>query len=362
MKATLLLATSAVLALNLQSAAAVVKFTTENQLPSLYTGAMYNNFVSSQNGTIIGAAGINIPWRYFAAPGGSVNTIVLVNGHTESFIKFRELIYDFNQNGFNVFTWDHRGQGFSNPRLGCQPDTISDVDQFQNYVNDMQALISVVTATSPKNLFLWGHSMGGGIGAMYLEQFPNTFRAALLTAPMLQINTDPYSNLVAFGLAGTIGLLQGPCALLPGQTATPAYVWSDEAFVAYNTTSSRVRFNLNMQSYANFPETQIAGIDARWMTESMSANAKTVQNAKKAKTPILLYQAGMDAYVEPEGQNTFCQGSQGFLGISALAVQPAPNCNLVKWPTSRHEIFNEVDSIRGPAFTQGIEFFLANAK
>ena len=36
-------------------------------------------------------------------------------------------------------------------------------------------------------LFLFGHSMGGCVSALFLEKYPDTFKAAVLTSPMLKM-------------------------------------------------------------------------------------------------------------------------------------------------------------------------------
>src|SRR4051812_44355355 len=43
--------------------------------------------------------------------------IVISTGRTESFIKYKELIWDLWQLGYSVFIHDHRGQGLSSRLL-----------------------------------------------------------------------------------------------------------------------------------------------------------------------------------------------------------------------------------------------------
>ncbi len=56
-----------------------------------------------------------------------------------------------------------------------------------------------------------------------------------------------------------------------------------------------------------------------------------------------MFQAGLDTYVKPEGQNTFCAA--------------APNCTMIKVPNSKHEIYNEVVAIRLDYWNKAEEFF-----
>ncbi|KAI8589158.1 Alpha/Beta hydrolase protein [Geranomyces variabilis] len=338
-------------------APAPIYATSEGDLTAAWNGPMYQNFISSKNGTVNGVprpdgGAMPIPWRFFGsttAP-GTKNTIVMVNGHGESFIKARELIYDFNKNGFNVLTFDHRGQGFAG-RVECTPSYLSDVDSWDNYRADMNTLLEAgkKDVIAGHNLLLWAHSMGGGIAAGYLEQYPTTFKAAVLSAPMLEINTAPYPGIAAFPIAEIVELF-GKCNLAPGQTAAPGA----PNFSTNTAESSQTRYDITRAEFEKFPETKIGGTTARWIAEAMQGIALHVVKASKVTTPTLLFQAGKDTYVKPNGQNIFCNGIK-VLGITI--TKPAANCKLVTVPNSEHEIWLEVDSIRQPYMNQVVSFF-----
>ncbi|KAJ3147678.1 hypothetical protein HDU86_007926 [Geranomyces michiganensis] len=344
---------------SLVSAAAVpapIYATAETGLLAAWNGPMAQNFVSSKNGTVNGVprpdgGAMPIPWRFFPSTtvAGSKNTIVLVNGHSETFTKYRELIWDFNQNGFNVLTWDHRGQGFAG-RIECTPNYLSDVDEFQNYRADMQTVISETkkTVTAGHNLMLWAHSMGGGVAAGFMEQYPSTFSAAVLSAPMLEINTAPYPGIAAFPIAEIVELF-GKCNLAPGQTAAP----TTPDFTTSTAQSSKLRYDLTRGEYLKFPETQLGGTTARWIEEAMSGIAGYVVKASAVKTPVQLHTAGKDTYVKPGGQNVFCNGIK-VLGVTI--AKPAASCKQITWAESQHEVWAEVDSIRKPYMDSVITF------
>ncbi|KAJ3176540.1 hypothetical protein HDU87_005234 [Geranomyces variabilis] len=338
-------------------APAPVYTTTEANLPAAWNGPMYQNFINSINGTVNGVprpdgGALPIPWRFFGsttAP-GTKNTVVVVNGHGESLIKYRELVYDFNQNGLNVLTFDHRGQGFAG-RVECTPSYLGDVDHWGFYSQDMQSVIQAAQADviAGHNLLLWAHSMGGGIAAGYLEQYPTTFAAAVLSSPMLEINTAPYPGIAAFPIAEIVELF-GKCNLAPGQTAAPAA----PDFSTNTAESSQTRYDITRAEFEKFPQAKIGGTTARWIAEAMAGIAGHVVKASSVKTPTQLHQMGKDTYVKPEGQNVFCNGIK-VLGITI--AKPAASCKLLTWPTSEHEIWLEVDSIRQPYMNSVVSFF-----
>ncbi|KAJ3021825.1 hypothetical protein HKX48_007708 [Thoreauomyces humboldtii] len=333
-----------------------VFITTETQLPALWNGALYTNFVSSINGTVAGVhrpdgGALTIPWVFHKSlTGTSKNTVVIVNGHGETYVKYRELIYDLNQNGFNTLSFDHRGQGLAG-HIECLPTTYSDVDAFANYLTDMQTVITTTqkTVLSGQNLLLFSHSMGGGIAGGYLEKFPSVFKAAVMSAPMLEINTGNYPGIVALPIAEIVELF-GKCNLAPGQSATV----SGYDLASNIATTSTERYSLSRSIYYQSPQLMQAGTTARWVQESMTAIAGFVLNAKQATIPVQMHQAGLDQYVEPTGQNVWCSGLK-VLGV--LINKPATRCNMMQWPTSMHEIWNEADAIRTP-YLQSVVGFL----
>ena len=49
-----------------------------------------------------------------------------------------------------------------------------------------------------ESVFLFAHSMGGGIGALFLEKYQEYFEKAVLSSPMMEINTGNYSENMAY--------------------------------------------------------------------------------------------------------------------------------------------------------------------
>ncbi|KAI8909302.1 Alpha/Beta hydrolase protein [Powellomyces hirtus] len=337
-----------------------VFITAEKDLTALWNGPMYQQYISSTNGTTLGmpradGGAVNLPWRYYPSLAKETkNTIILTNGRAETVGKFREFIYDLSQNGFNVLTWDHRGQGLA-PRLGCQPTTLSDVEDFnEGYVGDMQKIITDNKKSgliAGHNLLFWGHSMGGGIGVGHMQKFPGTFAAAVLSAPMLEINTDPYPGIVALPIADIIEAFGGPCAAAPGQNPVPGPVQDPNLG---GVTTSAIRFTLSRQIYTQFPNAQLGGSTARWVSEAISAIQAYVLKAKYTTTPIQLHQAALDTLVNDNGQNVFCKGLK-VLGVTV--IKPAPKCQLIRHEAAKHEIWAEVDSIRTPYMNTIIAYF-----
>lgn len=63
----------------------------------------------------------NVPLHYaYAIPANAKATIVILNGRTESVLKYQEMYFELTRQGYAVFSYDHRGQGLSG-RLNEDP-------------------------------------------------------------------------------------------------------------------------------------------------------------------------------------------------------------------------------------------------
>ncbi len=127
----------------------------------------------------------NVKLRYALWPRlGNKNkgTICLVQGRTEYIEKYFETIYDFQQRGFAVATFDWRGQGGSdrliaNPKLGH-------VEDFNDYVADLVSFhADILLPDCPPPFYLVGHSMGGLASLFAATRDRLMFERVFLSAP-----------------------------------------------------------------------------------------------------------------------------------------------------------------------------------
>lgn len=117
-------------------------------------------------------------------------TVIISHGFTETAEKYEECIFYFLRMGLDTFCIEHCGHGRSY-RL---TDDLSLVhtDSYERYVQDLLFLAEYVekgAQTSP--LILYGHSMGGGIGAAAAAKRPDLFSRLILSSPMIQPETRP---------------------------------------------------------------------------------------------------------------------------------------------------------------------------
>ncbi|MBY0554954.1 alpha/beta fold hydrolase [bacterium] len=282
-------------------------------------------------------SGVNqVPINYYfhkqANPDG---VIVFSPGQSESSLKYAELLYDLRDLNYDVYIIDHRGQGESGRLL---PDPIkSHVDKFSHYVDDLSYLINeIVKPQGYRRSFLMAHSMGGAIASGYLARHPKTMTAAILSSPMIEINTGYINNWGAGFFAGALGKVGLSTEYAPTQKPYDP----QSSFKDNTVTSSPERYQIRKDLYNQHTELRIGGTTVNWLKESIEYTTKLRETKDVYQIPTVILQAGRDQFVWLRGQNKICGKS------------PA-KCRIINvgFEKSQHEILMEVDEIRDKALS-----------
>jgi lysophospholipase len=270
--------------------------------------------------------------------------IVISSGRTESFIKYKELIYDLYLQGYSVFIADHRGQGLSDRVLADEKKRqMGHVRDFKDYVSDLKQFhADFVCPTGHRKHLLLGHSMGGCIASLYLETHNQDFDAAVLCSPMdeLALGFFPDLSRAIIDIDELIGRSE--------EYAPNKHGYDEgETFSNKCLTHSEVRWNLMRREYRDNPAAKLGGPSVLCVKLAQGAAKAARHNATDVKVPVLLLQAGDDTIVQPAGQLEFRdrlnQTHPGF-------------CRLERIDGARHEIFMESDLYRQPALELTLDF------
>lgn len=266
--------------------------------------------------------------------------IVIVPGFTENTLKYRELIYNFYQAGYSVYIFDPRSQGKSD-RLVADREIVW-IARWEDYVTDLKTFIHTIVPHDEKPVLIFSHSMGGAVVADALTSEPDLARAAVINAPIVGLNTGKYPLAIAKSLAYGAVLLGKGKSYSTGQAPYDGDVWT----IDVASTSSVPRHERYKRDIEVADEQQ-GGSSFNWVKQVFIMNDKMAKESvvSKVTTPILMGQAGHDGFALPGAQAKYCS--------------MAKNCMLRSQPSSRHEIFNEVDAIRNP-WIQEILAFYAN--
>lgn len=296
----------------------------------------YANFVepyyeAGTFGEFSGTDGLRLNYAAFEQE-EETGALVVLHGKSESYIKYAEVVYDIRGLGLTCYLMDARGFGFSERILEDDPQKVY-VERFDDYVADLKIFIDTVVKARPHSrIFLLSHSLGGCIAARYLEKYPGDIDAAVLSSPMLAIDTGSFPPAVAYLVAAmATGMGMGTEYAL-GQGPRDAEPWFFEA----TTTHSLARWaKWEEELIPDNPEIRSGGATYGWVKRSLEAGAHARLQAARVTTPVLLLQAGQDTIVEPAGQDRFCDAAQ--------------DCTRVYMTGSRHEILMETDAIRDVA-------------
>lgn len=268
---------------------------------------------------------------------GIKKAVVISHGFTEYTEKYNELIYYFIKEGYNVYMSEYRGQGRSG-RLGI--DTMQvEVESYYYYLEDLKTFIDQVVPSDTASLYLYGHSMGGAVGALFLEKYPDYFDKAILSSPMLSIN---FGDIPDFAAKLFLNFSFGK-KLKKYAPGTGSYL--DPYDFERSSAASLERYEYYFNFLASTPDVQLGGPSVHWLKEcyKMTKEILKKSNIKKVKIPVLLFQADRDFFVTPKGQEKF--------------AKYAENTRLIFIPDSKHELYRERDYIMEPYLESVFEFF-----
>lgn len=293
-------------------------------------------------------------WGRFPAPGGLLRwahlpaddakiNCVLVGGFSEFIEKYFETMRDLARRGISVWCLDWHGQGGSERDAAFPTRPLA-----RDFDRDAADLIAFITAMLPPSeicpRLLVAHSMGGAIGVLALHSNPKLVDAAVLSAPMLGIETGPVPTAAARALAKT-GMATGfGKYFIPG-----AGPWQFNTLLTPRTslTSHDPERGLIQRSwFETHPRLRVDGFTYGWLQAAFRLTARFDAPGflEGVTTPLLLGSAGREFFVNPKRHRR--------------AAARLPHCRLSAFPESKHELFMEADTFRDAWFAE-IDAFIA---
>lgn len=292
-----------------------------------------------KEGYFVGVNNHNIYYKSYVKESDKAS-VVIFHGFCESADKYDEIIEEFINNDMSVFIMDHRGNGRSG-RLGADDSQIS-VDDYMHYIEDVKIFLDTIVAEDSvdKKKYLFAHSMGGGIGAYILEHEQKYFDKAVLSCPMMEIDLGNFPEFVVKIIANFYCAIGKGDRYLKG--ATP---YREDYNIEASGTSSKERYDVYHKKQKKDKLLCTGGGSYRWIKEVLKITdiITKEENASKVEIPVLLFQAGNDTFVKPEGQNKF--------------AKYAKNCELIRNENAKHEFYRERDEIYYPYIKKIIEFY-----
>lgn len=276
----------------------------------------------------------NIVIRYGVWPvrgSGCRGRIIVLQGRGEFLEKYDETIGKLNDRGFDVYSFDWRGQGLSTRLL---PNRLKGyINDYQDYIQDLVCFAHHMglVASTERPLYILAHSMGGHIALRYLHDYPGTVTRAVLVAPMIDILTFSIPKWIIRCLARICITTGYANAYVPGSGGDYS---PHRRFENNRLTSDKKRFTAEKTVIDRNPELAVYGVTFAWLQASLNSIDHIRQNgfAERIQTPVLIAGGGDDRIVSVEAQKMLCRGAR--------------HLRFVEIPGARHEILRESDSIQ----------------
>lgn len=267
--------------------------------------------------------------------------VVISHGYTESAEKYKEIIYYFAKEGYHVYMAEHCGHGKSY-RLTEDPSLVH-VDSYRRYVDDFLFVAEKAAQENPGlALFLYGHSMGGGIGAAAAARAPRLFRKVILTSPMVR----PLTGGIPWGIArASVGIV---CLLGRAAAYGNGHPYAGEERLEDSASLSKARFDYYQEKRKKQKELQVCAASFGWIRAAGELDHYLFrEGVKRIEAPILLFQAGRESLVSEEAQNRF---------VKALQDRKIP-VETVRIENAKHEIFNAQTPVLEEYWERVFDFF-----
>lgn len=256
-------------------------------------------------------------------------TILLLQGRNEAIEKYFETISDILELGFDVATFDWRGQGgssrfFSDHRRGH-------IDSYGQYSEDLDAVFSqVVLPECRPPFYVVAHSTGSLIALYSAPIMANRIRRMLLCSPFLGIGDETLTEGQVIFLSNAFSFLGLGSMHMGGSREGIANI----PFELNRVTTDPVRYGRNKELMDPDRRLGLGSATAGWLHASMLAvqHVRRSEHMAQIHIPILFVNAGADRVVSIPAIEDYAQR------IRSGA--------LITIDGARHELMQESDRYR----------------
>ncbi len=236
------------------------------------------------------------------SPGDNTKAVViLVHGLGEHIQRYDHWADRFKKEGIGFAGVDLPGHGRSDGRRG-------NIKSYKQLDEMLDILIKTTLRTFPGTpVYIYGHSLGGGIVLDYLIRRNPGIKGAIVTSPWLRLSFEPPKIKVA--MAGVMKyILPG---LIQPSGLNVSHISHDQDVI---------------EKYKNDPLVH-GKISVSLFHGAMSAAANSLAHASELKIPTLLIHGSDDQICSPEGSREFASKNS--------------KVELKIWDGGYHELHNE---------------------
>lgn len=280
--------------------------------------------------------------RYAEVPPHDPNdvsaVVIDVTGFRESIERYYELMSDQQDRGMAVFAMDWRGQGGSERYWPDKPQRPGSLG-YDHDVADLRQFIDEVVRPAErfpgKPVILFAHSMGANISMRFMHDNPDTFDAAVLSPPMLGVQTKGFPRWAAKGLARAMRLVGLGKTYMPGEGD-----WEPHRELKDLVTDRTVRQELQDRFARQHDDLKLGGATSIWLDEALKSMSvlSAPEYLRGIKTPIQMHSARREFIVDPAAHDH--------------AMKHLPNAEMVRHMDAYHEIWMKPQQRRDRVWDQ----------
>ena len=266
-------------------------------------------------------------------------TVVLLHGLGESAEKYREMCYYFLESGYTVLAFDQRGHGRSTRLVETG---LIHTTRFSHYVEDLRELLCAQQAHLPAPRYLYAHSMGGAVAALYLARYPGFFQKAVLSSPMIAMQYKGVPRFLGYVACTVLRLLGRGKKRFIGMSPSPS---PEQECVERTEAQSVPRFEAYRKLKLSEPRFHAARPTVVWVHEALRCTRDILKKGapEGITIPVRVYAAELETLVLEAPQRAFA------------ARLPRGEFRLVVG--AKHEIYFAGDEILHPYMSEVLEFF-----
>lgn len=227
--------------------------------------------------------------------------VLLVHGLGEHAGRYTGWAKQFADTGVEMRSFDLPGHGLSGGRRGSVPS----FDVLYDIINGKLKTMAAERPGIP--LFLYGHSLGGGIVLDYLVRRKPSLTGAIVTSPWITLTVSPprLKVMMAVALKSIVPDMTSSSGLNADYLSHDKQVVSD--YVADPLVHDRISFRL--------------------FTEALKASEEILAGASGISLPVLVIHGRSDMITSPSG--------------SVEVASSVPSSVLKLWDDGYHELHNE---------------------
>ena len=245
-----------------------------------HTRNPYARFEHS-TGYLRSESGLPLFYSHWRPCGAARGVVLVLHGLGEHSGRYRHLVGALLKAGYTVYAHDHQGFGRSGgPR--CY------VKGFHDYLSDVSQVVSIARQRSPGlPCCLYGHSMGGLIGLLYLMDVPGAFDYSVIASPSLRSHDlSPINRILKRVLESVHRVRPQLTFRQRGSLDTLSRDWEEVQLAMRDSLGVPLR-------------------SARWVVEFFETMQEVSDRANEIRLPILMMQGLGDAVVVPSATQEF---------------------------------------------------------